>query len=98
MTPGETSLFVSRRARRPRNQSSQLIGRSIGIEGTSDFKFISYFIHERFTLRHITVFRALRNAMDLGPVHLELPLNATPASVRAQSRAAEFFWGILFCG
>src|SRR6266404_5163952 len=72
MTPGVTSLLVSRRALRPRNQSSQLIGRSMGIEGTSDFEFISYFIHERFTLRHVTVFRALCNTLDLGPVHLDL--------------------------
>ncbi len=32
--PGATSLLDSRRAFRPRNQSSQLIGLSIGMQGT----------------------------------------------------------------
>ena len=43
--PGATSLLVSRRARRPRNQSSQLIGLSSGMHGISDFEFIGYLLH-----------------------------------------------------
>jgi len=72
-TPGATSFLVSRRARRPRNQSSQLIARSMGIEGTLDFEFMGNFAHQRFTRLNIAIFGALRNPPDLVPVHLDLP-------------------------
>jgi hypothetical protein len=54
-TPGATSLLVSRRARRPRNQSAQEIGLPIGIEGTFDFELIGHFTHQRGALRQDTV-------------------------------------------
>ena len=48
--PGATSLLLSRRARRPFNQSSQLIEPSIGMQGTFDFEFIGDFFHQFHTL------------------------------------------------
>jgi hypothetical protein len=70
--PGAINLLVSRRARRPRNQSSQLMGRSMGIEGTFDLEFIGDFVDERFTLLTIAIFRTSRNPAYLRPVYLDL--------------------------
>jgi len=49
-TPGATSWLLSRRARRPLSQSSQLIEPSIGMQGAFDFEFIGNFFHQLLTL------------------------------------------------
>jgi hypothetical protein len=51
MIPGATSWLLSRRARRPLSQSSQLIEPSIGMQGTFDFEFIGNLFHQFLTLR-----------------------------------------------
>src|ERR1022692_2953197 len=71
MIPGATSWLLSRRARRPLSQSSQLIEPSIGMQGTFDFEFIGYFFHELHALRKITVFRQIRKPPDFVPVHFD---------------------------
>ncbi len=71
--PGATNWLVSRRARRPRNQSSQLIGRSMGIEGTFDFELMGYFVDERLTLLTIAIFRASCSPAHLRPINFHLP-------------------------
>ena len=50
MTPGATSWLLSRRARRPLSQSSQVIEPSIGMQGAFDFEFIGDFFHQLLTL------------------------------------------------
>ena len=57
MISGATRLPISRRYRRPFNQSSQLIEPSIGMQGTFDFEFIGDFFHQLLTLWKITIFR-----------------------------------------
>jgi hypothetical protein len=57
MTPGATSLLLSRRARRPLSQSSQLMAPSIGMQGTFNFEFIGDFFHQFHALCNITIFR-----------------------------------------
>jgi hypothetical protein len=50
LIPGATSWLLSRRARRPFSQSSQLIEPSIGMQGTFGFEFIGDFFHQLLTL------------------------------------------------
>jgi len=57
MTPGATNWLLSRRARRPFNQSAQLIEPSIGMHGTFDFEFIGNFFHQLNALWKVTIFR-----------------------------------------
>jgi hypothetical protein len=71
MTPGATSWLLSRRARRPLSQPSQLIEPSIGMQGTFDFEFIGCFFHELHALWKITVFRQIRQPPDFVPVHFD---------------------------
>jgi hypothetical protein len=72
MTPGATSWLLSRRARLPFNQSSQLIEPSIGMQGTFDFEFIGDFFYEFLTLQKITVFRLIRKPPDFVPIYFNL--------------------------
>ena len=69
LMPGATNWLLSRRARRPFSQSSQLIEPSIGMQGTFDFEFISNFSHKLHTLREITIFWTIRNPFDFVPIH-----------------------------
>ena len=71
LTPGATSWLLSRRARRPFNQSSQLIEPSIGMQGTFDFEFIGDFVHQLDALGKITVFGPVRKPPDFVPVHFD---------------------------
>jgi hypothetical protein len=48
MTPGATSLLLSRRARRPLSQSAQLMEPLIGMQGIFEFEFIGDFAHKGF--------------------------------------------------
>lgn len=61
LMPGATNWLLSRRARRPFSQSSQLIEPSIGMQGIFDFKFIGNFFHQLLTLWKITIFRQIRH-------------------------------------
>ena len=60
MMPGATSWLLSRRARRPLSQSSQLIDPSIGMQGTFEFEFIGDFFHQFHARWKIKVFRQIR--------------------------------------
>jgi hypothetical protein len=66
LIPGATSWLLSRRARRPFSQSSQLIEPSSGMQGTFDFEFIGDFFHQLNALWKITVFRQIRKPPALG--------------------------------
>lgn len=69
MISGATRLPISRRYRRPFNQSSQLMEPSIGMQGTFDFEFIGDFFHQFFTLWKVTIFRQIRKPPDFVPIH-----------------------------
>lgn len=68
---GVTSFELSRRALRPRSQSSQLIDSFSGMQGTFDFEFIGNFFHKRLALRQNTIFRPLCKTLDLVPVEFD---------------------------
>jgi len=67
MISGATRLPISRRNRRPFNQSFQLMEPSIGMQGTFDFEFIGDFFHERFAFIDVTIFRQVRKPPDFIP-------------------------------
>ena len=67
LMPGATSWLLSRRARRPLSQSSQLIEPSIGIEGIFDFKFIGHFAHQFHALWKVTIFRQTHKPAHFSP-------------------------------
>src|SRR5436190_2662195 len=71
MILGATRSPVSRRARRPLSQSSQLITSFIGIVGTPDIESFGFFMNQLSRVLPVIVFFGIRQPSHLDPIHLQ---------------------------
>ena len=72
MISGATRFPVSRRARRPLSQSSQLMGRPFGVVGTGFSEFMRNFSDEFFQLRKDGILGSLGKSAQFLPIHLDV--------------------------
>jgi hypothetical protein len=86
MTAGATFSPVSRRARRPASQSSQLITSFMGIDGTPLSESCGGFINKFSNFGEVIVFSTARQALDFSPIHTFSPSPPFAMEERAGER------------
>lgn len=87
---GATRLLVRRRASRPASQSSQLMGRPLGIIGTFCSEFSCDIRGEFPHRRKNTIFRPPGKLLHFVPVHLAHPVAVQTRSAKESLLAMRF--------